>query len=115
MNYSAKGDPLFVDGHYVEDWELKHWSNLSQVVRDFVEDQAGRGNKIRHIGRDHVFLVAPPLDGLLSLPPGLAFACPYRTTGTCPYEGEEDGIIIAVETGEYLGPTGTERRRGYDV
>jgi hypothetical protein len=115
MNYWAKDDPLFVDDHYVEDWELKHWNNLSEVVRHFVEDQARRGNKIKHIGSDHVFLVAPPSDGLLALPPGLAFACPYRSTGAYPYEGEEDGIIIAVETGEYLGPTGTERARGNDV
>jgi hypothetical protein len=115
MNYWAKDDPLFVEGHYVEDWELKHWTNLSQTLREFVQDQARRGNKIKSIGHDHVFLASPPLDGLLELPSGFAFACPYRPTGYGPFECEEDGMIIAVETGEYLGPTGTERVRDYDV
>jgi hypothetical protein len=115
MNYRAHDDSLFVEGHYVEDWETKHWSTLSQVLRDFVQGQARRGNKIKSIGKDHVFLASPPLDGLLELPSGMAFVCPYRSSSAGPYECEQDGMIVVLTTGEYLGPTGTERLRGDDV
>ena len=114
MNYWATEDPLFEDGHYVEDWELRHWEKLSALVRGFVEREAARGNKIRNIGADHVFLMKPPLDGLLALPAGLAFVCPYRRTGVSYFDGDDDGLIMNIATGEYLRPTGTERRGHYD-
>jgi hypothetical protein len=110
MNYVAADDPLFEDGHYVEEWELRHWQRLSLVVRSFVEFEAARGNKVTAIGADHVFLARPPTDGLLALPEGLAFVCPYRASGVPFYDGDEDGLLMNVHTGEYLRPTGTERR-----
>jgi hypothetical protein len=108
MNYWAKDDPLFPDGHYVEDWELARFEELSLPVRSLVLSEAAVGNKIAAINGSFVQLQSPPTCGVLGLPEGLAFFCPIYHEGTRVYEGAEEGIIKNLETGEAVFPSGQE-------
>ena len=108
MNYWALNDALFEDGHYVEEWELQRFGELSEAIRQFIQAEASRGNKIAKIGRGYAFLTKPPTRGLFTLPPPLAFACFYRPELPSHFDWDGDGIILCPHTGEYLGPTGTE-------
>jgi hypothetical protein len=108
MNYWAKDDPLFADGHYVEDWELSRFDELSPPVRALVLSEAAAGNKVETIHRHFVKLQRPPSCGVLDLPEGLAFFCPIYHEGTRVYDGSEDGMIKNPETGETVIPSGHE-------
>ena len=108
MNYWAKDDPLFSDGHYVEDWELERFQELSSPVRALVLGEASTGNKIVSIHRGFVQLQRPPSAGVLNLPEGLAFFCPIYHEGTRAYDGAGDGIIKNPDTWETVFPSGYE-------
>ncbi len=108
MNYWAKDDPLFADGHYVEAWERARFNQLSQPVRSLVLSEIAAGNKIAAINASYVRLQNPPTCGVLDLPEGLAFFCPIYHDGTRVFEGAEDGIIKNPETGEVILPSGHE-------
>lgn len=108
MSYWAKDDPLFADGHYVEDSELCRFEELSAPVRLLVLREAAAGNKIEAIHRGFVQLQRPPTCGVLGLPEGLAFFCPVHHEGLRVYDGAEDGITKNPATGEAVFPSGHE-------
>jgi len=108
MNYWAKDDPLFADGHYVEDWELKRFCELTPDVQAFVREEASRGNKITSIALTAVTLSAPPTCGLLALPNGLCFLSPLFHTGTRVFDGDQEGVILHLDSGARVYPSGYE-------
>jgi hypothetical protein len=108
MNYWAKDDPLFADGHYVEDWELSRFHDLSAPVRVIVGEEAASGNKIQSVLERAVFLSRPPRCGVLNLPAGLAFVCPLQHEGVRVYDGDDKGVILSLDGNERIYPTGME-------
>ena len=108
VNYWAKDDPHFEDGHYVEDWELRHLTNVSAPIRLLLNSEAKAGNKIKVILEKYIELSSAPSSGVLNLPEGLVFVCPLRHEGTRVYEGEEDGLITNLDTNEIVYPSGHE-------
>lgn len=108
MNYWAKHDPLFADGHYVEDWELKRFGEFAADFQAFVREEASRGNKITSIAITTVTLSAPPTSGVLALPSGLCFLSPLFHTGIRVYDGDQEGVILHLESGARIYPTGYE-------
>jgi hypothetical protein len=99
MNYWALDDPLFVDGYYVEAWELVHFGQFAAEIQEFLRSEAKRGNKIRGISFPTVFLSSPPTTGVLGLPDGFSFLCPIQHQGVRVYDGDEDGVCLHLESG----------------
>ncbi|CAN7436484.1 hypothetical protein LJR129_002821 [Acidovorax sp. LjRoot129] len=108
MNYWAKDDPLFADGHYVEEWELRRFDALTDAVQAFVRVEAALGNKLQSVIERTVVLSHPPHCGVLGLPEGLAFVCPLQHSGVRVYDGDEDGVILAIEGHVRVFPSGFE-------
>jgi hypothetical protein len=108
MNYWAKDDPLFADGHYVEDWELRRFRALSAPVQTLLRDEAALGNKLQSIVEQTVFLTHPPSCGVLGLPEGLAFLCPIQHEGARVYDGDDEGVILCLQANERVYPSGIE-------
>ena len=108
MNYWANGDPLFADGHYVEDWELARFSDFAGEVQQFVKSEAAYGNKIQRIALRTIVLSRPPVQGVLELPDGLCFLCPLQHSGVRVYDGDEDGVILHLDSNARVYPHGFE-------
>ena len=108
MNYWANNDPLFADGHYVEEWELSRFKALSQELQAFLQAEASAVNKLQSITGRTVFLSAPPCRGIYALPDVFCFFCPIHHTGTRVLDGDEDGVIVNLTTGERIYPSGFE-------
>lgn len=88
MNYWAESDPLFEDGHYVEEWELQRFQQFSPAVQSFAREQAALGNKVRSIAFPTMFLSAEPTCGPLGLPEGLCFfTSPFATPASACWTG----------------------------
>ncbi|PZO16084.1 MAG: hypothetical protein DCE87_06905 [Betaproteobacteria bacterium] len=47
MGYVAQSDPIFCDGFYVEDHDLRNWTDVAEPLRRIVESEAKAGNKSR--------------------------------------------------------------------
>ena len=109
MNYWASAeDPTFVCGHYVEDWEVAKAEALSAPIRQLLREEALVGNKIKFIAHRSVELDRPPTCGVLALPEGVVFCCPLRRDGLPRLDGDEDGVIMHLESGQRVFPTGLE-------
>ena len=108
MNYWAKDDPLFADGHYVEDWELRRFAQFTTDLQEFVLSEAALGNKLQSIAFPTIFLSGPPVGGVLNLPGGLCFVCPLQHAGTRLYDGDEEGVILHLNSGARVYPSGYE-------
>ena len=108
MNYWAQNDPLFADGHYVEDWELRRFEALTAAAQALVRAEAALGNKLQSVLERTVFFTHPPSGGVLNLPPGFAFLCPLHHEGVRVYDGDEDGVILSLEGNERVYPSGLE-------
>jgi hypothetical protein len=113
MNYCAKNDALFADGHYVEEWELRRFTELPSVVQDFVRGEASRGNKLQSVLERMIVLTRPPSLGVLALPEGLSFVCPLQHSGVRVYDGDEDGVILAISGDVRIYPSGLEQPSSY--
>lgn len=109
MNYWAKNDPLFADGHYVEDWELQRFASLSTALQAFVRAEASRGNKLTSVSKGFASLERPPSGGVFGLPDGLVFVCPIHFERNAFYfESDVGGVIVAADTYDRLYPSGYE-------
>jgi hypothetical protein len=108
MNYWAKSDSLFEDGHYVEEWELQRFQQFSPAIQAFVREQAALGNKVRSIAFPTVFLGASPSCGPVRLPEGLAFFTPIFHTGVRVLDGDNEGVICCLSTGQRVYPVPIE-------
>jgi hypothetical protein len=108
MSYWAENDPLFADGHCVEDWELRRFEALTARAKALVRAEAGLGNKLVRVLDRTVFLARPPSCGVLNLPSGFAFLCPLQHDGVRVYDGDEDGVILSLEGNERIYPSGLE-------
>jgi hypothetical protein len=108
MSYWAEDDPLFANGHYVEEWELERFETFSPEMKAFVRDEARRGNKITSLCKGTVVLQKPPACGVLDLPDGLAFVCPVRFGDVIGYDTDRDGVIVSLCSYERLYPSGLE-------
>jgi hypothetical protein len=106
MNYWAQNDPLFVDGHYVEEWEVLRFDELPTDLRTFIRSEAAQGNKIETISRSMVVLSQPPLVGVLNLPSSIRFVCPIKYEGVLVYDGDQDGVIVHLPSGFRIFPSG---------
>ncbi len=45
-NYFAKDDPIWVNDHYVEDWEVQHIESLPPELHDILVAETGAGNRV---------------------------------------------------------------------
>ena len=109
MNYWATAeDPIFCQGHYVEDWEIERVEELSEPVRAFLAAEARVGNKIKSINKLSAELAGPPIHGIMNLPEGMAFLCPIHHLGTRRLDGDEDGVLLCLSAGFRIFPTGYE-------
>jgi hypothetical protein len=108
MNYWAQFDVLFEDGHYVEEWELQRFQQFSPDVQSFVRAQAALGNKVRSIAFPTIFLSAPPSCGPFGLPEALAFFTPMRHAGVRVLDGDDEGVVCCLSTGQRVYPIPVE-------
>ena len=109
MNYWASDeDASFVCGHYVEDWEVAKLQALSEPIRQLLRQEALVGNKIRFIAHRSVELDRPPSCDVLALPEGVVFCCPLGHNHLPRLDGDEDGVIMHLESDQRVFPTGLE-------
>lgn len=83
MGYIAQSDPIFCDGFYVEDHDLRNWTDIAEPLRRIVESEAKAGNKVSHTQRDvqshriDISLSGPARSDLSRLPETVALYSTY--------------------------------------
>lgn len=94
MPYTAKDDPVFEDGFFVEDSDLRCWSELAEPLKRVVAAEVAAGNKAFNIIAWHdqtprricVQFIGPAKSDLTKLPDGVALSKDV-------YEGEMYALI----------------------
>ena len=55
MAYFAKNDPIWVDDHFAEDWEVKHLDSLPKELSKILIEETKANNRVNSAGNGYPF------------------------------------------------------------